>query len=178
MRLSKWLVLPGVCGLMVLGGTVLALAEAKVEFKGVHLCCGACVKGVATALKGVEGATAKCDQDAGTVTITAKDDAVAQKAIDALVEAGYHGETSNPAFTVKPTAGVPTGKVKSLTLTGVHNCCRSCTKGIKDAVKTVAGVKADTAKAKDATFEVTGDFDAAEVVKALSAAGFHVKVKE
>jgi copper chaperone CopZ len=178
MRLSKWLVLPGVCGLMVLCGTVLALAEAKVELKGVHLCCGACVKGVATALKGVEGVSAKCDQDAGTVTITAKDDAAAQKALDALTDAGYHGETGNPAFTIKETAGVPKGKVKSLTLTGVHNCCRSCCKGIKDAVKTVAGVKADTAKPKDATFEVTGDFDAAEVVKALSAAGFHVKVKE
>jgi hypothetical protein len=27
------------------------------------------------------------------------------------------------------------------------------------------------------TFDVTGDFDAAELIKALNAAGFHAKVK-
>ncbi len=34
-----------------------------------------------------------------------------------------------------------------------------------------------SAKAKVSTAEVTGDFDAAELVKALNKAGFHVKVK-
>ena len=29
--------------------------ETKVELKGVHLCCDACVDGVGVALKGVEG---------------------------------------------------------------------------------------------------------------------------
>ena len=39
-------------------------------------------------------------------------------------------------------------------------------------------MKGDTAKPKADTFDVTGDFDAAELVKALNAAGFHVKVKK
>ena len=42
----------------------------------------------------------------------------------------------------------------------------------------VEGVKEDTAKAKQDTFEVTGDFDAEALVKALNAAGYHVKVKK
>ena len=50
--------------------------------KGVHLCCPACVKGVAEALKGVEGVKGACDQKAKTVTLTATDAKAAQKAID------------------------------------------------------------------------------------------------
>jgi copper chaperone CopZ len=177
MRLTKWIILSGISGLVVLCGTALALAETKVEVKGVHLCCGGCVKGVAAALKQVEGVTPQCDRDSGTVTITAKDDAAAQKALDALADAGYHGDTGNPALSIKPTTGVPPGKVTSLTLTVLHNCCGACNKAIKSALKGVDGVKSDTAKAKSSTFVVTGDFDASALVKALSDAGFHVKVR-
>ena len=42
----------------------------------------------------------------------------------------------------------------------------------------VAGVTGNTAKPRMDTFEVTGDFDAEELVKALNAAGYHVKVKK
>jgi copper chaperone CopZ len=155
-----------------------ALAETKVEVKGVHLCCGACVKAVGKALKGIEGVKGACDQDAGTVTITADDDAAAQKAIEALAAAGYHGSLETKAVHFPRDSGVSKGKVTSLTLTGVHNCCRSCNKAIKDAVKEVKGVTGDTAKPKSETFEVTGDFEATEVVRALHKAGFHVKVKK
>jgi copper chaperone CopZ len=64
-----------------------------------------------------------------------------------------------------------------LTLTNVHNCCGACTTALKNTLKKVEGVKGDTVKAKADTFEVTGDFDAEAVVKALNAAGFHTKVK-
>ena len=154
-----------------------ARAESKVEIKGVHLCCGACEKGVVTALKGLDGVTQVSDRKGKTVTLTASNDEAAQKAIDALTAAGFHGDTGNKDLTVKDDSGVAKGKVKSLTLTGIHNCCGACTKAIKETVKKVEGVKADTAKSKDTTFEVTGDFDAADLVKALQAAGFHVKVK-
>lgn len=177
MRLTKWRVLSTVCGLMVLTGTALALADSMVEVSGVHLCCPACVKAVAKALEPIEGVTPKCDRDAGTVTITAKDDATAQKALDALAAAGFHGKTGSPTLTIKKTTGVPKGKVKTLTLSGLHNCCGACNKKIKSTLKTVAGVDGDTAKAKSGTFDVTGDFEADAVVKALSTAGFHVEVK-
>jgi hypothetical protein len=39
-------------------------------------------------------------------------------------------------------------------------------------------VTGNTAKVKSDTFQVTGDFDAEELVKALNAAGYHVKVKQ
>jgi mercuric ion binding protein len=164
-------------------GTLLAMgsaarAETKVELKNVHLCCGACVKAVATTLKDIEGVKAACDQKGRMVTLTAKDDATAQKAIDALAAAGFQGESDNKDLKAKDDSGASAGKVKTLTLTGVHNCCGQCCKAIKATVAKVNGVTGDTAKPKMDTFEVTGDFDAADLVKALNDAGFHVKVKK
>jgi len=162
--------------LFALGGA--ARADSTVEVKNVHLCCGACVSGVAKALKTVDGVTGKCDQKAKTVTITAKDDETVQKAIDAIVTAGFHGDVSGTKFKVTDDSGASAGKVKTLTLTGVHNCCGQCNTAIKKAVASVPGAAADGAKAKTDSFEVTGDFDGAAVVKALNTAGFHVKVKK
>jgi copper chaperone CopZ len=155
-----------------------ARAETKVELKGTHLCCPACVNAVGNILKEIDGVTGKCDQKARTVTITAKDDAAAQKALDALAAGGFHGTTDNDKLKQKEDSGVEKGKVKTLTLTGIHNCCGQCNGIIKKTLKSVDGVKGDTAKAKGDTFEVTGDFDAEAVVKALNDAGFHVKVKK
>ena len=154
-----------------------ARADVTVELKGVHLCCGQCVKIAGDTLKGVDGATGKCDQKAKTITITAKDEATAQKAVDALAAAGFHGQSDNDKVKVPDDSGAKAGKVKSLTLTGFHNCCGQCTKTIKATVAKVEGVTGDTLKARADTFEVTGDFDAEAVVKALNAAGFHAKVK-
>ena len=173
-RLQTGLMLCSVGGL--LGAAV--LAETKVEVKGVHLCCAACVKGVGAALKGVDGVKGACDRDAGTVTITADDEATAQKAINALAAAGFHGQPDSKAVRFPRDSGVTKGKVSSLTLTGVHNCCRSCCGAIKGAVKKVSGVKSDDAKPKADTFEVTGDFEAMDLIRALHQAGFHVKVKK
>jgi copper chaperone CopZ len=175
MTRSKLLTL--VASVLFLASANVARAETKVELKDTHLCCGACVKAVGEILKGVEGVTGKCDQKARTVTITAKDDATAQKAVDALAAGGFHGSISSDAVKVKEDSGVKAGKVKTLTITEVHNCCGQCTNAIKNTVKKVEGVKADTLKAKATTFEVTGEFDAEAVIKALNAAGFHCKVK-
>lgn len=173
-RVQMGLMLLSVAGL--LGAA--ALAETKVEVKGVHLCCPACVKGVGKALKGVEGVTGACDKDAKTVTITANDDASAQKAIDALAAAGFHGRLDTKAVRFPRDSGATKGKVSSLTLTGVHNCCRACCGAIKEAVKKVPGVTGDTAKPKSSTFEVTGDYEPRELIRALHQAGFHVKVQK
>ena len=163
-------------GLLLLAGS--ARAETKVELKGTHLCCGNCVKAVGALIKDIDDVKAKCDQQNGTITLTAKDDAAAQKAIDALAAGGFHGDTGNKDLKVKDDSGVSAGKVKSLTLTGAHNCCGNCCKTIKATVKKVEGVTGDTAKPKGETFEVTGDFDAEALIKALNDAGFHVKVKK
>jgi copper chaperone CopZ len=148
-----------------------ALADVSVTLTDVHLCCTSCVKGVDKAVATVSGATATCDRDAETVAITAADRPTAQKAVDALVAAGYFGVSKDPAIKVNAATGATDAKVSSLTVTGVHLCCKSCVTAVDDAVAKVPGVKGTTAK-KDATsFEVTGDFKPTEVFKALQDAG-------
>jgi copper chaperone CopZ len=163
---------------LVLALAVTARAETKVEVKNTHLCCRQCVIAVGEILGKIDGVKGECDPKSGTITITAKDDAAAKKAIEALAAGGFHGETGNKEIAFKDDSGATKGKVKSVTITGIHDCCGMCNTKIKAAVKGVDGVTGDTAKAKSDTFEVTGDFDAADLVKALNAAGFHVKVKK
>src|SRR4051812_36151975 len=126
MTLSKLLIVTSLS--LLLAATNSARAETKVELKGTHLCCGQCVNAVGAILKGIDGVSGKCDQKGSTVTITAKDDATAQKALDALAAGGFHGDTGSKTLAIKDDSGVKNGKVKSLTLTGVHNCCGQCNK--------------------------------------------------
>jgi copper chaperone CopZ len=164
------------CALVVSVPT--ARAETKVELSGVHLCCPACTAAVKSAVHDLDGVKVTCDRKKNAVTIVAPDDAAAQKALDALAEHGFHGDTGNGTLKIKEDSGVTAGKVTSVTLTGIHNCCGSCNKAIKKAIKKVDGVTGDNAKAKTETVTVTGNFDAAELVKALNEAGFHVKVQK
>jgi copper chaperone CopZ len=161
---------------LVLAGA--ARAETTVQLKGTHLCCGMCVTAVGNILKTIDGVKGECDRPNKTVTITAPDAATAQKALDALAKGGFHGDTGNKDLAQKDDSGAEKGKVKSLTLIEVHNCCGMCNGAINKALGTVEGVKANTAKPKAESFEVTGDFDALDVIKALNAAGYHAKVKK
>jgi mercuric ion binding protein len=175
MKLRGMLV-TGLCSVLALAG--MARAETKVELKGVHLCCGACVKAANDILKQVDGVKGACDAKGKKITITATDDQAAQKALDALAAGGFHGDTGSKEVAIKDDSGATEGKVKKATVSGIHNCCGQCTGGIKRALKNVEGATANTLKPKETTFEVTGDFDAAELVKALNKAGFHVKVEK
>jgi len=74
-------------------------------------------------------------------------------------------------------SSIPRGRVKRLKVSGIHNCCDLCCEAIKEAIGTVDGVTADTATPGATTFEVTGDFPAAALVKALNAAGFSAQVR-
>jgi periplasmic mercuric ion binding protein len=78
----------------------------------------------------------------------------------------------------KAESDIPAGKVKSLKLSGIHNCCQPCCEAIQDAVQSVDGVTGETAAPHETTFEVTGDFSAAALIEALHAAGFHAEVDE
>jgi copper chaperone CopZ len=157
-----------------LAGT--AIAETKVELSKTHICCAQCEKIVGKILDtaGVKGTASK---EKGSVSFTAADDKAAQKVIDELAAAGFHGDTANKDIKVKDDSGVKEGKVTSLTLKGIHNCCGQCNTAIKKAVKSVAGVESDDAKAKSDSLTVKGNFDALAVVKALNEAGFHVTAK-
>jgi mercuric ion binding protein len=155
-----------------------ARAETKIEVKGVHLCCAKCTAAVKSAVRKVDGAKATCDQKKGTVILEAPDDATAQKALDALAAKGFHGDTGSSTLKIKEDSGVAAGKVTSLTLVGVHDCCGSCNNAIEEAIQTVNGVTGDTAKPHAESITVTGNFNGADLVKALNAAGFHVRVQK
>jgi mercuric ion binding protein len=176
MKFSRWLMATSLCIMLALGST--AQAETKVEVNGVHLCCGACVSAVNKIIKGVDGVKAVCDQTGKKITLTAPDDETAQKALDALAAGGFHGDTGNKTLAMKEDSAVSAGKVSKLKVVGIHNCCAACTKVIKAALKKVDGVTADTASSRKNSFEVTGDFDAAQVIKALNEAGYHAKIEK
>ncbi len=153
-------------------------AETTVKLSKMHLCCGACVKGVTSAMDGVDGATVKVNQGDSAATLSATDDATAKKAIAALAAAGFHARTDSKELKMKDDSGVKPGKTKRLELVGVHNCCGGCNKAIKAAIASVEGVEADTAAPKSGTVVVEGDFDGKAVVRALFKAGFHVTAKK
>lgn len=162
----------------LLGATAETQAETKVTLKKMHICCGACVNGITKAVKDLKGVKVDVSQKDKTTVITADTDEAAQKAIDAIADAGYHADSDHKTLKVKDDSGAKEGKVKRLEVTGVHNCCGGCNKAVKAAIKTVDGVDADTAKAKSDSFVVEGNFDALALIKALNKEGFHVKVKK
>ncbi|MBX9582981.1 MAG: heavy-metal-associated domain-containing protein [Gemmataceae bacterium] len=176
--MTKFAVLTAAVGLLAFAGP--AVAAEKVELKQVHMCCGGCAKEVAKILGKVEGVSGvSTDQEANTAAFTATDVKAAQKALDALAAGGFHGDPGkDERYAFKDDSGVKAGQVKAITVTGFHNSCGGCVKSFKDAIKDVKGVAGVSAKAKVPSAEVTGEFDAAELVKALNKAGFHVKVKE
>jgi copper chaperone CopZ len=164
---------------LVLASTASA---GKVEIKGVHLCCGQCLKGVDSALKDVAGVSAvKSDGKAGTVTFDAADDKTAEAGIKALAEGGFHGAAKHGdrelAF---PASGAKKGaKANSVTVGSVHLCCPACVRAVDKAVKSVGGVSEVKSDRGASSVTVNGtDVSVEAVIKALNDAGFHATVKE
>jgi copper chaperone CopZ len=176
MTLRSWIILAVSASVLV--GTGRALADTTVTVEKLHLCCPQCVGAVNKILKKINGLEAKVDKDDKTVTLTAKDDATIQKALDALSDGGFYGKTDNPKLVMKKVTDVPKGKVTKLELTDVHNCCGQCTKAIKKVVEGVKGVTSTDVTKQVTTFTVEGDFEASAVVQALLDAGFTVKIKK
>jgi copper chaperone CopZ len=152
-----------------------ARAESTVKLTNVHLCCKGCVTGVDKAVKTVSGVTAASDADAKTVTLTAPDITTAQKAVDALVGAGYFAKSEDPAIKVRDISGAKDGKVATLTVNDVHLCCGSCVKAVNAALAEVKGVTANTAAKNAKSFEIKGDFEPKEAFSALEKSGFSGK---
>ena len=79
---------------------------------------------------------------------------------------------------MKSNSGASPGKVKSLKLVGIHNCCATCSRDIKSVLKKVEGVEDDTVTPRKTSFEVKGHFDTVQLIKALNDAGYHVRVEK
>ncbi|MCB1230699.1 MAG: cation transporter [Verrucomicrobiae bacterium] len=143
--------------------TFSASADTTVTLSGVHNCCKSCAKGIDKAVTGA-GATAEIVDT--TVTITAKDEAAAQKAVDGLLAAGYFGEGAT-------APEIADAKTKSATVSGVHLCCGKCVKAVEKAVTSVKGATSHTAEKGAKTFTVEGDFSTAELAAALNKEGLN-----
>src|SRR4051812_36851122 len=87
-------------------------ADVSAKLTDVHLCCQSCVKGVDKAVGTVSGVTAVSDMDERTISLTGPDTATVQKAVDALVAAGYYGKSSDAAIKVTAETGVKDQKVQ------------------------------------------------------------------
>ena len=149
-----------------------ARAESTATLTKVHLCCKGCVAALEKSVAKVPDVKVVSTQKAGTVVLTAADDATLQKAVDQVAKAGFHGRVDNKEVKFA-VVKVPDGKVQRLEVVGVHNCCPACTKAIKASLAKVEGVKADTCKPKAKSFVIEGDFVAKDAIKAIEKAGFH-----
>lgn len=168
-----------VWGFSFLAVSIAGLAQAgEYKVSGVHNCCGACSKKITETLNGIEGVSGiNAKAKAETLSFSAPDDKTAQAALDALGKAGFHGtkvEGGKVAF--KDDSNVKDAQAQRLELVGVHNCCPGCANAIKDLLGAVDGVKGHSAKGDSVVIE--GEFNGQEVVKALNAGGFHVRLKE
>jgi copper chaperone CopZ len=147
-------------------------APTTVTLSDVHLCCGKCVKGINTAVTPVAGAAAVCDTTADTVVLTAPDKDTLQKAVNAIVAAGYFGKSSDSSIKVDAATGAPDGNVTTLDITGVHNCCASCAKDLNAALANVPGITSGPIAANASAFTITGNFNAKALFDELQKAGF------
>jgi copper chaperone CopZ len=157
--------------MLALTAAVSAKAESSAKLTDVHLCCQSCVKGVDKAVSKVEGAKATSDMDEKSVSLTAPDTATLQKAVDALVAAGYYGKSSDPAIKVSADTGAKDQKVQSLKVADTHLCCTSCVKAVNKALGSVSGVTGNTAAKGATSFTINGDFNEKEAMDALQKAG-------
>ncbi|MBL9114565.1 MAG: cation transporter [Verrucomicrobiaceae bacterium] len=62
---------------------------------------------------------------------------------------------------------------ESITIDGVHNCCKSCENGIKKAVESVRGAKLASSTKTSATVEVKSKSDTKKVLEALMDGGYY-----
>jgi periplasmic mercuric ion binding protein len=163
----------------VLALAPLTRADSTVTLSKVHMCCDKCVNIANKVVAKVDGATGVADKAEGTIVVTAPDTATLQKAVDALVKAGFYGKSSDDSIKVTSDTGAKGEKVQSLKVKGVHLCCPSCVKAVNKALADVPGVTVPTDAAKGAeSFTVTGDFKDSDVFDALQKAGLTGKVGE
>jgi len=157
--------------ILALTAAVSAQAESSVKLTDVHLCCQSCVKGVDKAVAKVDGVKATSSMDDKTVSLTAADSATLQKAVDALVAAGYYGKSSDAAIKVSADTGAKDQKVQSLKVADTHLCCASCVKAVNKALGSVSGVTGNTAVKGATEFTINGDFNEKQAMDALQNAG-------
>jgi copper chaperone CopZ len=152
-----------------------AAYAGKVEIKGAHVCCPACVKAITGALAKVEGVSNADAVKSGSITFTTKDDKTTAAALTALANVGFVGVAADDGKEVK--IDLPTPKkgetVDSVTVTNTHLCCPNCCAAVTDLFPDDKVEFPD-----DKTVLIKGkDLDKWAVLDVLRKAGFNGKVK-
>lgn len=148
-------------------------ASADVTLSGVHLCCISCQDAVEQAVGSVTGASVQVNRDNKTVSISANDDTIAQKAVDAVVKAGFYGKSSREEVSIKTSDA--DGTSENLTMTGFHNCCGSCSSALESSISNIKGVTG--VRVNKNSCNVKGRFDVLAVLKAANNAGFSATIR-
>ncbi|MES2506007.1 MAG: cation transporter [Verrucomicrobiota bacterium] len=149
----------------------LAQAETTVTLEGVHNCCKGCTNGIVKAASGLKDVTVTAEGE--TVTIVSKSKSNAKKAVEAIMEAGYYGKSSEAETTASSSLPKTEKKLTAATVTGAHLCCQKCVNAMTEAVKSVPGVTEYNIVNKEKTFTVKGEFSESDLVASMNKAGFH-----
>jgi copper chaperone CopZ len=114
------------------------------------------------------------DQDGSRLVILAPDTATAERAVKAMVAAGFYGRSRNPVVPVVAETGARDANVTSTEIEGVHLCCSSCDQQAKGALVAVPGVMSvDTTPS---TILVKGEYNEKAALDALLDVGFAGRV--
>jgi len=169
----------------LMAGFMMTSAQAgEVSVKGVHICCGMCIKEIGGVLGKVDGVSgAKCDKDNRTVTFAATDEKSAKAGLRAILNAGFYGTakldgeklTAYNSKKKKKSKNKNAGKKSNeITLYRVHLCCGGCAKTIGAALKGIDGVADVACDTKAKTVKLTGkDISNRAVILALRKIGFN-----
>ncbi|MES2738024.1 MAG: cation transporter [Verrucomicrobiota bacterium] len=149
----------------------LAQAETTVTLEGVHNCCKGCTNGIVKAASGLKDVTVTAEGE--TVTIVSKSKSNAKKAVEAIMEAGYYGKSSEAETPASSSLPKTEKKLTAATVTGAHLCCQKCVNAMTEAVKSVPGVTEYNIVNKEKTFTVKGEFSESDLVASMNKAGFH-----
>ncbi|WP_345735777.1 cation transporter [Prosthecobacter algae] len=148
-----------------------ARAETTVTLEGVHNCCKGCTNGIVKAASGLKDVTVTAEGE--TVTIVSKSKSNAKKAVEAIMEAGYYGKSSEAETTASSSLPKTEKKLTAATVTGAHLCCQKCVNAMTEAVKSVPGVTEYNIVNKEKTFTVKGEFSESDLLASMNKAGFH-----
>jgi copper chaperone CopZ len=162
--------------LCLAAGLVHAAEDIAVPVERVHLCCDDCVEGVRRAVTAAGATDLAADQDGSRLVIFAPDTPTAQKALKAMVTAGYFGRSRNPAVPAIAETGAKDTKVKATEIEGVHLCCSSCVEQVKGALVAVPGVTSVHATTNSSSIQVKGEFNEKAALDAILDVGFSGKV--
>lgn len=159
----------------LLTGFAPAAESVAIPIERVHICCDECVDGVRSAVTSAGATDLLADQDTSRLVVFVPDVATGQKAMKAMVDAGYFGRSRNPAVPITAQTGAKDTTVKSTEIEGVHLCCSSCVEQARGALVAVPGVKSVTASTHGSTIQVQGEFNEKAALDALLDVGFSGK---